>query len=482
MVPFIFNPAQVDYYEHRTRRDAILKPRQLGFTTEICGLFFADTLLRPNTTSVIVAHDTDSSEKIFRIVQLFWERLPEEERRRVGVPRFSNRREFLWPNINSHFFVGTAGALTFGRGQTINNLHCSEFAFWPKPQEALTALTEAVPGDGRIVIESTANGMGNYFHDLWTEAKGGGNAFAPQFYVWFESPEYRMPGDPPGDLNEEERRLKTAWGLDDDQIRWRRGKQRDLRDRFAQEYPESDVACFLASGRCCFDMAALTTTQARIAAEPSTDSVTVLPDREGSISVAPARLLVWRRPEADRLYVIGADVGEGIAGGDASCACVLDKETGEQVGELHGRIPPERFGHLLHALGWFYNMATVAVERNNHGHSTLNTLRHALRYPRLYYHVRYDRTGNSAPMLGWPTDQATKPILVDDLAAAIAGGHLIVHSSGLIDECFTFVTTDSGSQEAQEGKHDDRVIAAGIAWQARKRGVSRGTTERPVGW
>ncbi|MFB3883353.1 MAG: hypothetical protein ACE149_18965 [Armatimonadota bacterium] len=482
VVPFAFNSAQVDYYDHRTRRDIILKPRQLGFTTLICGLFFADTLLRPNTTSVIVAHDTDSSEKIFRIVQLFWERLPEAERRRVGEPRFSNRREFLWPSINSHFFVGTAGALTFGRGQTINNLHCSEFAFWPKPEEALTALTEAVPADGRIVIESTANGMGNYFHDLWVEAKAGGNAFAPQFYVWFESPEYRMAGEHLGDLSEEESQLKMMWGLDDDQIRWRRGKQRELRDRFAQEYPESDVTCFLASGRCCFDVNALTTAQARIAAEAGPEIAATLPDGDASISVAPARLLVWKRPEKGRLYVIGADVGEGIAGGDASCACVLDKETGEQVAELHGRIPPERFGQLLHVLGWFYNMATVAVERNNHGHSTLNTLRHALRYPRLYYHVRYDRTGNSAPMLGWPTDQATKPILVDDLAAAIAGGHLLVHSSGLIDECFTFVTTDSGSQEAQEGKHDDRVIAAGIAWQARKRGASRGTSERPAGW
>ena len=85
-------------------------------------------------------------------------------------------------------------------------------------------------------------------------------------------------------------------------------------------------------------------------------------------------------------------------------------------------------------------------------------------------------------MLGWPTDQATKPILVDDLAAGIAGGHLLVHSPDLVDECFTFVTTDSGSQEAQEGKFDDRVMAAGIAWQARKRGMSRGTSQRPAGW
>lgn len=119
------------------------------------------------------------------------------------------------------------------------------------------------------------------------------------------------------------------------------------------------------------------------------------------------------------------------------------------------------------------------MERNNHGHSTLNTLRNVCRYPRLYYHVRYDQLGKAVPVLGWPTDQATKPILVDDLAAAIAGGHLPIHSAGLVDECFTFVTTDTG---AQEGKHDDRVLAAGIAWQARKRAVSKGTSQRPAGW
>jgi len=203
VIPFILNEVQVDYHAHATQWDVILKARQQGFTTFVCGRFFADTLLRPNTTSVIVAHDTDSSEKIFRIVQLFWERLPEEERRRVGPPRFSNRREFLWPKINSQFYVGTAGALTFGRGQTINNLHCSEFAFWPKPEEALIALTEAVPADGRIVIESTANGIGNYFHDLWRAAKAGESRFAPHYYVWFESPEYAAS------VSEEE---AGAWG------------------------------------------------------------------------------------------------------------------------------------------------------------------------------------------------------------------------------------------------------------------------------
>jgi hypothetical protein len=175
-------------------------------------------------------------------------------------------------------------------------------------------------------------------------------------------------------------------------------------------------------------------------------------------------------------------VGEGLEDGDASCAIVLDRESGEQVAELHGRVPPERFAYLLHALAWHYRRAKLAVERNNHGHSVLNTLRNVLRYPLLYQHVRYDHRVGDQVTLGWPTDQSTKPILVDDLAAAIAGGHVIIRSQSLIDECMTFVTTDSGSQEAQAGKYDDRVMALGIAWQVRKRPQSRGSTQRPAGW
>jgi len=485
----LFNAAQIDYYRHRTRRDVILKPRQLGFTTEVCALFFADCLLRPHTCSVLVAHDLDSTEQIFRIIQLYWERLPEEEKARAGKPRYENRREFFWPRIGSSFFVGTAGSTKFGRGQTINNLHCSEFAFWSKPEETLAALTEAVPGNGRIVIESTANGAGDYFHDLWVEAKAGGNAYATHLYLWFESQEYMLPVGPDeaqeirATLTADEQHLIRDYGLSLGQIKWRRHKQRELRERFKAEYPERDVGCFLSSGRGCFDTQALEAADARIAAEPAALLLPSLKSRQGQdIAVTPARLHIWKRPEKGRLYVVGADVGEGLASGDASCACVLDRETGEQVAELHGRIPPDRFGHLLDALGRFYNLAMVAVERNNHGHSTLNTLRNVCRYPRLYYHVRYDQTGRGKPMLGWPTDQATKPILVDDLAAAIAGGHLLIHSSDLVDECLTFVTTNTGSQEAQEGKHDDRVMAAGIAWQARKRGMSRGSTQRPAGW
>ena len=258
--------------------------------------------------------------------------------------------------------------------------------------------------------------------------------------------------------------------MSDDQLRWRREKQRQLRDRFPQEYPENDGHCFLASGRCCFEMAALLAARARIAAEPSPESISHLQARDGeSLSVAPARLLVWRQPEEGRKYVIGADVAEGLSHGDASAACVLDTETVEQVAELHGRIPPGRFARLLDALGRLYHHAELGVERNNHGHTVLDALDNTLNYHPLYHHRSYDQSGTSSERSGYPTNAQTKPILIDDLAEALAEGFLLVHSTGLVDECLTFVTTDSGSQEAQPGKYDDRVIAAAIAWQVRKR-------------
>jgi hypothetical protein len=291
--------------------------------------------------------------------------------------------------------------------------------------------------------------VGSFYHDLWVQAKGRQNAYATHFYTWWQDPAYQLAGDPLTDVTDEERQLVEARGLKHDQLRWRRAKMRDLRDRFPQEYPEDDVTCFLASGRCVFEMQALMAAQQRIAGEPEPELLAQLQDEAGNaVTVSPARLSIWRHPEPDHTYVIGADVGEGLAHGDASAACVIDRESGEQVAELHGRVSPERFARLLDALGRHYHQAELAVERNNHGHSVLNTLFHVTSYPALYHHADYDQAGQHRQELGWPTDQKTKPIMVDDFTAAVAGGHLLIHSSGLVDECFSFVVTDTGSQEA----------------------------------
>jgi hypothetical protein len=191
---------------------------------------------------VLVAHDLDSTQKIFEIAKTFWERLPADLKRRLGEPKRDNRREFSWLN-GSRFYVGTAGSGRFGHGMTINNLHCSEVSRWPRPMEAMVGLLEAVPQDGRVIMESTANGIGNYFHDQWVEAGAGGSRFKRQFYVWFENREYSIPLEPDeaaavmANLATDEQHLVDRYRLGAGQIAWRRQKMHDLRDRFQEQYP-----------------------------------------------------------------------------------------------------------------------------------------------------------------------------------------------------------------------------------------------------
>jgi len=485
IIPFLPNSAQQYFDQHYTGRDIILKPRQLGFTTYTCGRFFTKTLLVPGTVSAVVAHNFDSTEKIFRIVRLFWDRLPVEAKTLVGPPAYSNRRELFWPKTQSAFYVLTAGTKDTGRGGTINNLLCSEFAFWSDPDETMTSVTQAVPlEEGQIVIESTANGL-NQFHQRWQQAKGADGGYTPHFFRWFDDPSYLLPGEPL-ELTEEEGALAKAHGLSHGQIRWRRAQIAELGERFQQEYPEDDVSCFLSTGRCVFETDLLRQRMAVIAAAQPPSMITALqrphPMKRAQtevLSLAPARLLVWEDPAPGQSYAIGADVGEGLANGDASAAVVVNRRSGRQAAELHGRIPPERFAHLLDCLGRWYHKCLVAVERNNHGHSTLNTLLNTCRYQNLYFHVRYD---GGRPVLGWPTDQITKPLLVDNLAAALSSEAFEPRSAELVDEMLSFVSREDGTQGAEDGHFDDRVIAAGIALQAAKRAVAAGSRQRPAGW
>ncbi len=402
LLPLRFNPIQAYYYHRRTPRDIILKPRQVGFTTLNCGLLFADSVLRPHTVSAVVSRDADSALYIFSIIHRFWHSLPEEEQRYIGKPQYASREELSWPKLGSHIFVGTAGVLTAGRGQTIHNLLCSEFAFWPNPQEVLAALLEAVPMGGRVVIESTPNGRGNHFHFLWQQAQEGESGFRPHFHPWWQDPGNRVEGEPLGPLSEEETRLVANQGLDEAQLRWRRAKQRDLRERFPQEYPEDAISCFLHSGRCYFDLTA---------AQRLADTWVGEPLRvEDS-----GRLRIWKEAEPGKAYAIGADVAEGKqeqapggeerGGPDYSCAVIREWESGEQVAEWHGRLPEAAFAEALWQLQWRYP-GRLICERNNSGAAVLSKLEDLCRD--VLWRDSQDRRA------GWRTTAASRPLLLRD--------------------------------------------------------------------
>jgi hypothetical protein len=160
LVPFRPNAAQQEIARNWGNRNIILKARQLGITTYVAARFFIDTVTRPGTLTVQVAHDQRSAEDIFRIVHRFQENLPEWLRNGVLKTSRANTRQLVWPRLDSEYRVETAADPNAGRGTTIRNLHCSEMARWTRDgAEALTSLRAAVPPGGQIVSEAALQRM-----------------------------------------------------------------------------------------------------------------------------------------------------------------------------------------------------------------------------------------------------------------------------------------------------------------------------------
>ena len=124
----------------------------------------------------------------------------------------------VFPELDSEYRVETAGDANAGRGLTIQNLHCSEVARWgANAPEVLASLRAAVPPDGEIVLESTANGMGGCFYREWQRANETG--YVRHFFPWWMDEGYRIDGRAAEELMEdelsaEEQRLMESVGLE----------------------------------------------------------------------------------------------------------------------------------------------------------------------------------------------------------------------------------------------------------------------------
>jgi hypothetical protein len=224
-VPFILNKEQQQFLDSMTGRDVILKARQIGFSSLILGIFTIDFLLKANSRGVIISHDTNSSQKLLDRAKYF---LDSAQRKGLAVNlKYNNRSELINSDNNASLYIGTPQSKSFGRGDTIHSLHLSEFAFYDDPQRLLASVLQAVVPDGRVIIESTANGT-NYFKQFWDLAKTKQNGFITHFFDnTHYSPEF----------------LKQ--------------KQSELGDLYPQEYPSTDIEAFLSSGNPFFNKEAL---------------------------------------------------------------------------------------------------------------------------------------------------------------------------------------------------------------------------------
>lgn len=257
---FVFNRAQNFLHQRlEAQREAIgrvraviCKGRQLGASTYVQGRYFHNVITRRGKKAFILTHDKDATKNLFGMTQRFYENLPDGF---LQKPDTSNAKELYFKEFDSGYAVGTAGNKSVGRSQTIQLFHGSEVGFWAFAEEHSKGILESISNEEgtEAILESTANGIGNFFHERWLSAQKGDNEWQAIFLPWYWGAEYTYNADNIHLTDEEEQLmyLYSKNGLTVEHLAWRRmkinGFSKDFdagREHFQQEYPFNAVECF----------------------------------------------------------------------------------------------------------------------------------------------------------------------------------------------------------------------------------------------
>lgn len=479
-------------------RIVILKARQMGFSTYTEADCFHQTVTNKMFSSTIIAHEEQASQNLYNMFKRYFENLPDALR---PMRKRNNAKELLFenpttddlekrrnPGLQSTVKVATAKNTATGRSQTINYLHASEVAFWDNPKETFTGLLQCVPHSAKstVIMESTANGVGDYFYDMWNNAVAGKNEFVPLFFAWFEMDEYSLPFETEEEKEEfikevnyefkdeegntvhtEEYELMQDFGVSYEQLKWRRwcinnNCNGDV-EQFHQEYPSTPEEAFIASGRPRFNIGVLKQYRRQAKEgdigrlEYSGNRVVFNPDPNGDVEI-------WKYPEEGKHYCIGADVAEGLITGDYSVGYVGD-DNFDICLRYRTHIDPDLFGRELVKIAKYYNEAYIGCENNNHGLTTLKAIQNE-EYWNIFFTKTYDKIADTVTQkIGWSTTPRTKPLMINKLAEFIRNKWIGIKDKILIQEMFTYVIDDKGSTNAQDGCHDDTVMALAILLQ-----------------
>ena len=487
VVPFRLNDAQRKLYAVAKRQqDAgkpvrliILKARQLGFSTLTEGLIFHACATRKNVNALIVAHREDATANLFRMSKLFYDELPAPVK---PMLRASNAQELVFenpsklrserearPGLRSRIRCATAGGRGIGRSDTLQCVHLSEYAFWPDGADGkastLAGILQAVPSlpGTMVVIESTANGFED-FKERWDAAVAGENDFEPVFFAWFENPDYSMPVVPGTEWTPEERDLKAAYRLTDEQLQWRRwciaNNCGGSLDMFRQEYPSSPGEAFLHSGTGVFDNEQIVLRLERL---PSPAGRGEFTDGEWTERETGA-ITLYELPEEGVPYVLGGDTaGEGS---DYFTAIVIDNVSGRIAAKLRQKYSEPEYVRQIDALGRFYNDALVAIETNFSTYPVMKL--QEMEYPNQYSREREDTyTRQMRKSYGFRTDRQSRPRAIANLVEVFSSHPEWFTDRELLEEMLTFCYNEDHRPEALAGKHDDLVMGAAITYAVR---------------
>lgn len=420
--PFRLWPAQVEvvWTLQSVRQCVILKARQLGISWMVCGYVLWRSLFNSGQMVLLFSRGQLEADEMLRRVRVLYERMPDWFRAACPLAREPNASQMEWANGSR--VLSLPATRHAGSSWTASLAVLDEAAKIQFADDLYTALKPTIDGGGQLIVLSSANGVGNLFHKLWTRAASGVSGFKAIFLPWWERP-----------------------GRDQ---AWYDARVAESPDPtlVKQEYPSTSIDAFIASGRLRFDPEWVDAQAANV-----TDPLprNALPP---ALAAIPS-LAVYMLPVPGRSYVVAGDVAEGLEHRDYSDATILDAATWEEVAALNGHWEPDEYARYLMMLGDAY-AAPVIVERNNHGHAVLATMKLA----------GYGRVGlglDGRP--GWLTNVQTKPQMIDLLATAMRDNLIKVRTAAAIDEMKVYRIKPDGSTGAPAGFNDDRVMSRAIA-------------------
>lgn len=504
-IPFILNRAQRILLERlETQRTAgkpiriiVLKARQWGCSTLIqLYLSWLQIAVYPGRHALVCAHVKDAAATIRGIYSKLLENypaeyMPEDVDRLAFRPFEKSQNTLFIDGIGSRLTIGTAMAQSAVRGNDFAFAHLSEVAFWrdtpeSTPEGFIRAICGAINSSAgtMVAMESTANGVGNYFHKEWLRAVSGKSDKVALFIPWHAIEIYSTA------ISEAEaRELYSSmdkyetelWeqGLTLEQIAWYRNKKREYPSAEAMmaEYPSNAIEAFTHSGENVFSMAKLDVLR-RGCIPPAAVGDIIGDQISGPGALTNIRFVedtnaetrIWRFPgkksgdSSD--FVVGVDVGGRGASADWSVISVIDRNNLEVVAQWRGHIDHDLLAWKSATIAAFYHNALLVIESNtletdNFGGDPGNYILNRIidHYPNFYY--RTDLTTGTT-RIGFHTNRSSKLQLVNNMIALVREAAYIERDTEAIDELAVF-RKNGASFGALDGHHDDIVMSRALA-------------------
>jgi len=404
VIPFLLYPYQkatlLQFIKHRF--NVILKFRQAGVTELISMYCLWLAMYHPHKNIIIISIKDRVAKKVLRKIKFMYKNLPDHLKVKVVNGRgtdigTSTELEF----VNGSLIASIPTTEDAGRSEAVSLLVIDEAAIVRWAERIWAASFPTLSTGGSAIINSTAYGIGNFFHSLFVNAVAGGNVFNA---------------------------IRLHWQMHPDRdYTWYKQQLEILGPRKTAQEIDGD---FLTSGNTVFDLSDIRDIEDYIDEE-----VEVIETRHNGM------LQIYERPKKGLIYTIGADVATGRAN-DYSAFTLMDQYGDEKV-SFKGKIGVTQYRYLLGDLGMDYGKATIAPESNDIGLAVASGLQED-GYSKLYYSKSLLRKkGKRKPEVqeipGWYTTKANRPIIINELEEDVRQSNINLKDKRFCEETPTFI-------------------------------------------